>query len=75
MYLMTEYKNFSGLKTKKIKMSSSMTFTFNAVELCVALCSLPLIGLLQGSGCCIMTIMMVIIGMMKVNFEKLKKHQ
>ena len=52
-----------------MKMSSGMSFTFNAVELCVALCSLSLIGLLQGCcGCCMMTIMMVIIGMMKINF-------
>ena len=49
-----------------------MSFTFNVVELCVALCSLSLIGLLQGSGCecgmmTIMMMMMVIIGMMKIN--------
>ena len=59
-----------------------MSFTFNTVELCVALCSLSLISLLQGSGCCgccMMTIMIVIIGMMKIRFEsgneKLKKLQ
>ena len=49
-----------------------MSFTFNAVELCVALCSLSLNGLLQGSGCeCSMMttmMMMVIIGMMKIIF-------
>ena len=56
-----------------------MSFTFNTVELCVALCSLSLIGLLQGSRCCMMTIMMVIIGMVKIDFlsgnEKPKKPQ
>ena len=60
-------------------MSSGISFTFNTVEFCVALCSLSLIGLLQGSRCCMMTIMMVIIGMMKINFlsgnEKPKKPQ
>ena len=57
-----------------------MSFTLDAIELYVALCSLSLIGLLQGCcGCYMMTIMMVIIGMMKINFlsgnEKLKKPQ
>ena len=57
-----------------------MSFTLDAVELYIALCSLSLIGLLQGCwGCYMMSIMMMIIGMMKINFlsgnEKLKKPQ
>ena len=61
-------------------MFPGMSFTLDAIELYVALCSLSLIGLSQGCcGCYMMTIMMVIIGMMKINFlssnEKLKKPQ
>ena len=56
-------------------MSYAVPFTFDATELCVALCSLFLICLLQGSGyeCGMMTIMimMVIIGMIKINVQLL----
>ena len=42
-------------------MSFVVSFTFDAVELCAALCSLSLIGLLQGSGWGMMTIMMMMV--------------
>ena len=62
-------------------MSSVVSFTFNVVELCVVLCSLSMIGLLQGSGMMTIMMMIVIIGMIKINFssgmknERIKKPQ
>ena len=62
-------------------MSSVVSFTFNAVELCVVLCSLSMIGLLQGGGMMTIMMMIVIIGMIKINFssgmknERIKKPQ
>ena len=38
-----------------------VSFAFNVVELCAALCSLFLIDLLQGGGCGMMTIMMMMV--------------
>ena len=37
MYLVTGHKNFLTQKETKIKMSSVMLFSFNAVELCVVI--------------------------------------
>ena len=74
-----QMQRFFDQNELQIKMPSGMSFTFIVAELRVALSSLSLIGLLLGNGCCMMTIMMVIIGMMKIYFlssnEKLKKPQ